>query len=387
MVSSQRAPVRSRRRAIPAGRVVAVTGAATPLGSLVVARLLGSSGVREVVGLGGRPRSARPTTSPTLPVPSGAASAAVRDGVTWRSSRTGGPDEAGLATALRGADVVVHAATALPPPDLGPQRDALVAEVRALLAAAASAGVGHVVLATSAMVYGALPSNAVPLPEGAPLQAAPDDSVVSVWLAVERLAAEASAARSLAVSVVRPAALVGPGVDTVITRHFEGTRLLVVRESRPHWQLCHVEDLAAALATVAVERLEGVLTVACEGWLEQDQVERLSGMARVEMPAAVAFATASRLHRLHVLPTAGSDLAYVVHPWVVSSARLLEAGWRPRFDNVTAFGVLLTELAAQDIAGGRRVGRRDATMGAAGAAVAVVGTAALVRAARRTRRP
>ncbi len=350
MVSSQRAPVRSRRRAAPAGRVVAVTGAATPLGSLVVSRLLGASGVREVVGLGG------------------------------------GPDEAGLAAALRGVDVVVHAATALPPLDLGPQRDALVAEVRALLAAAAAASVGHLVLATSAMVYGALPSNAVPLPEDASMQAAPDDSVVSVWLAVERLAAEASAAGSMAVSVVRPAALVGPGVDTVITRHFDGTRLLVVRESRPHWQLCHVEDLAGALATVAVERLEGVLTVGCEGWLEQDQVERLSGMARVEMPAAVAFATASRLHRLRVLPTAGSDLAYVVHPWVVSSARLLEAGWRPRFDNVTAFGVLLTELAARDTSG-RRVGRRDATMGAAGAAVAVVGTAALVRAARRTRRP
>ena len=66
-------------------------------------------------------------------------------------------------------------------------------------------------------------------------------------------------------------------------------------------------------------------------------------------------------------------------------ARLLAAGWRPAYDNPTSLGLLLEQARGNHAVGARRVGRRDATIGAAGAAVAVVGTAALVRAARRKR--
>lgn len=343
---------------------------------MLVAHLAATAGVREVVALD--------------------ASMGELDGITWRLAAlpgsagaeapldTGRADGA-LARALAGVDVVLHVGAAMPSPGREVPRRDMVRAVRAVLAAAVAAGVPEVALVTSAMIYGALPSNPVPLAEDAPMQAALDDSVVSGWLAIERIAAEAAAEGIVRVSCLRPAALVGPNVDTVITRHFDAPRLLVVRESRPRWQFCHVEDLVAALVMVALGQVTGVLSVGCEGWLEQDQVERLSGMARVELPAALAFATASRLHRMRVLPSAGSDLAYVVHPWVVPSTRLLEAGWRPRYDNVTAFGVLLNELASGRTSAERRAGRRDATMGAAGAAVAVVGTAALVRAARRTR--
>ena len=87
-----------------------------------------------------------------------------------------------------------------------------------------------------------------------------------------------------------------------------------------------------------------------------------------------------------MIPAPASDLQYVVHPWVVPSTRLLEAGWRPTYDNPTALGLLLEQVRGHHTLASRRVGRRDATIGAAGAAVAVVGTAALVRAARRKRR-
>jgi nucleoside-diphosphate-sugar epimerase len=244
-----------------------------------------------------------------------------------------------------------------------------------------------VVLVTSAMVYGALPDNPVPLDEDAPLRALPDGSFVSDLLEIEHLARRAPLAHpGLSVTVLRPATVVGPGIDSIMTRHFEAPRLLVVRDSQPRWQFCHVDDLVAAIEMAALAQVTGIVTVGCDGWMEQSEVETVSGMRRIELPAALAFGTAERLHRIGVIPAPASDLQYVVHPWVVPSTRLHEAGWRPMVDNPTALGLLLEQVSGHHALASRRVGRRDAAVGAAGAAVAVVGTAALVRRARKKRR-
>ena len=96
----------------------------------------------------------------------------------------------------------------------------------------AGRGRNHVVLVTSAMVYGALADNPVPLPEDAELQATADSAWMGDLLEIERLAAQAPRTHpGLLVTVLRPAALVGGGVDTIFTRHFEAPRLLAVKGS------------------------------------------------------------------------------------------------------------------------------------------------------------
>lgn len=358
------APVRSRRT----GRrrpTIAVTGAADGVGAAVAARLVANPEVGKVIGLDDR----RGHT----------------DGVTWRVLDVRDPS---LATRLGSVDAIVHLAvdTGLGV-DRRTQSELNVRGTQTVLTAAAATGVRRAVLVTSAMVYGALADNPVPLAEDAPLRAVPDNALLSDWLEIERLAAAASRTHpGLDVSVVRPAMLVGPGIDSVLTRHFEAPRLLVVRDSAPRWQFCHVDDLAAALEFAALGSVSGILTVGCDGWLEQEEVELVSGLRRIELPATLAFGTAERLHRLGILPAPASDLQYVVHPWVVPSTRLREAGWRPAYDNPTALGLLLEQVRGHHAVAARRVGKRDATIGAAGAAVAVVGTAALVRAARKRRR-
>jgi nucleoside-diphosphate-sugar epimerase len=342
-----------------------VTGAASGLGAAVAARLVANPEVGKVLGLDARRGPA--------------------EGVTWRVLDVRDPS---LATRLDKVDTLVHLAvdTSLDG-DRREQAELNLRGTQAVLTAAAATGVSRVVLLTSAMVYGALPDNDVPLAEDAPLRAVPDGGLLSDWLEMERLAAQAPRSHpGLQVTVVRPATLVGPDVDSVLTRHFEAPRLLVVRDSSPRWQFCHVDDLASALELAATGAVTGVVTVGCDGWMDQDEVELVSGLRRIELPSSLAFGTAERLHRLGVLPAPASDLQYVVHPWVVPSARLLAAGWRPAYDNPTALGLLLEQARGHHALAARRVGRRDATLGAAGAAVAVVGTAALVRAARRKRR-
>ena len=275
-------------------------------------------------------------------------------------------------------------------PDSDPrQRRAFnVRGAQTVLTAAAAGRVGRVVLLSSAMAYGARPDNPVPLAEDAPLAAEADSSVAGDLLEIEQLARRSPRANpGMAVTVVRPAALVGDGVDTLVTRHFEAPRLLAVKGCAPRWQFCHVDDLTAAIEFAVGGGVDGQFAVGCDGWLEQDAVEQISGLKSIELPARLTFGTAQRLHRLGVTPAPAIDLRYMVYPWVVDCAALRAAGWRPRFGNAEALRVLLDQRNGRHAVAGRRVARKEATITAAGATVAVIGTAAIVRRARRHRRP
>lgn len=100
-----------------------------------------------------------------------------------------------------------------------------------------------------------------------------------------------------------------------------------------------------------LEKVDGELAVGCDGWLEQEEVEELSGIRRMELPSAVALGAAARLHRIGLTPSPAGDLAYTMYPWVVSGSRLHDAGWRPAYTNEEVLAQLLDEVS------GRRHGR------------------------------
>jgi nucleoside-diphosphate-sugar epimerase len=365
----ERRPARSSRAGRRTGPVVAVTGAAGPAGAAVAA------GLQLRVGERGGPRRviAVDTRQGDL------------EGPEWRVGDVATPM---VADCLAGAEVVVHVAA---PDDLEAaqaqsrqeRRGRAVRAAQAVATAAAAVGARHLVVVTSAMVLGARQDNPIPLDDDAPVAAAPDDGLVGDLLEVEHvIGLVPSVHPGLALTVVRPAALVGPGVDTVTTRHFEAPRLLVLRGGHGRWQFCHVDDLAAAVVTVVEELVTGAVTVGSDGALADAELESLSGMRRLEVPHGIAFGTAERLHKLGVMSMPGTDLAYVVYPWVVSARRLREAGWEPTYDNAACLAVLQETVKERHAAQGRRLDRRDAALGAAGAAVALVGTAAILRQAR-----
>jgi nucleoside-diphosphate-sugar epimerase len=344
---------------------VAVTGAARGVGQALAIRLAESPLIDRVVAIDDhRGDTAR---------------------VTWRVADVRDPT---LAARLTGVDVLVHADMDTSAATDPRQRRALnVRGAQTVLTAAAAERVGRVVLVTSAMVYGARPDNPVPLPEDAPLLADADGSVAGDLLEIEQLARRSRRVNpGTAVTVVRPAALVGDAVDTLLTRHFEAPRLLAVRGCAPRWQFCHVDDLVSALELAAVGDVTGDFAVGCDGSLAQDEVEELSGLKSIELPARLTFGTAQRLHRLGVTPAPAAELRYMVYPWVVDCSALRTAGWRPSYDNASALTALLAARAGHHAVAGRRIARKDAALtaaGAAGTAAAVLGTAAIVRRARR----
>lgn len=348
---------------------IAVTRAASGVGA-TVAEQLALAGER-VVGLD--------------------ASAGPAADVDWRPGDLSSPSVVG---ALADVDVLVHL---VDDHDLeralreqpAVRRARMLGEARALTTAAGAAGVRRLVLVTSAMVFGARPDNPVPLPEDSPARTHDAEGGVADLVAVEEeTAALAALHPHLELTLVRPGALVGPGVDTLITRHFEAPRLLTLKGTAPAWSFCHAEDLGSALATIAREQVPGQVSVSAWGTLNQAQVEEISGMRRVELSESAARTTADRLHRLGVVPVPAGDLAYVAHPWASEPRALAALGWYPAYDNAACLSVLLEGVRGRHALMARRVRSRDAVgaaaAGAASAAVAVLATAALMR-RRRTR--
>jgi nucleoside-diphosphate-sugar epimerase len=343
---------------------VAVTGAAHGLGHALTAHLAGSDLVRKVIAIDEQRGDVA--------------------GVVWRLADVRDP---ALAGRLADVDVLVHTdVDTSVDTDHRARRAHNVRAAQTVLTAAAAGRVERVILITSAMVYGARPDNPVPLAESAPLRADPDGTLAGDLLEIEHLARRSLRAHpGLSVTVVRPAALVDGTADSLAARHFDAARLLTVKGAGPRWQFCHLDDLVSALELAITGGVAGSFAVGCDGWLEQDEVERISGLRRIELPAGLTFGTAQRLHRVGITPAPVNDLPYLVYPWVVDCQALRAAGWRPAWDNAAVLQALM-EARAGHRAAGRRLPRKEVAITAAGATVAAIGTAAVVRAARRRRR-
>ena len=362
------------------GAAIPLAGSAPRVGVLGAASIPGAR-ILEVVA-----RAARSAGDSRPPV----AIDKLRGRVATAQWRLADPATPAVVRALRDLDVAVwvaaetdlESALRVRPTE---RRERVVRTAQTLVTATAAAGVPRLIVVTSAQVYGAAADNPVPLSEDAHLNGIRDGGIVGDLLAVEDVIEDARRVHpGLSITVVRPAALVGPGIDTVVTRHFEAPRLLTVKGANPAWQFCHLDDLAAAVGVVTCSELGSVLTVGAPGWLSQEQVEALTGMRRIQLSEATALGTAARLHRFGVLPAPASELAHALYPWVIDSARLRAGGWAAAYDNETCVGVMLESIKGRHAVVARRVDRKEAALGAASAAVALVGTAAVLRRARRS---
>jgi nucleoside-diphosphate-sugar epimerase len=251
--------------------------------------------------------------------------------------------------------------------------------VRRLLEAAGDASVPHVVLVSSATVYGAWAGNPVPLSEDAPLRPNPGFAFAADRAEAERLVAEWKDSHpGTTATVLRPAVT----ALSLLERALSGTVGWRPREASRPVQFVAVEDVASAVSLALAERLDGPYNVAPDGWVSDETVRALAGgPTRFPIPERVA-----RLLRA-MWPSKewpGLD-PYTRHPWVVANDRLRAAGWTPAQSNEEAFveagPSLWPELSPKR--------RQEVALAASGAVLvgAVAGVALLVRRARRRRPP
>jgi UDP-glucose 4-epimerase len=333
---------------------VAVTRAAGAVGQALLERLDADPAVTSIIGID--------LDEPAMPVAKLVfRTADVRDRL--------------IALCLEGADVVVHLGL---DEDPAADEDTLFAcnvhGTRNVLEAAAKVGARRFVHLSGASVYGAHPDNPLPLPETAPLRANPDYAPAYHKLLAEELVQEFGDAHpGTQVVVLRPATVIGPGVDHLLARHLEAPRLLLVADHEPPLQFVHVDDLAAALHLAVTGDLAGAYNVAADGWLACDELATVLGRRRVTVPETVAFSLTRALWSKGLGGIPPAALSYLMYPYVVSAARLKAAGWSPLRSNREGLREFAAEHAGWVRLGALRVRTRTLAIGAFAAAGALVG--------------
>jgi len=316
---------------------IVVTGATGNVGTSVVAALARDERVTEIIGLARRlPRLSFPRTR------------WVQADVV--SSR--------LTDHFRDADAVIHLAWLIQP-----SRDEAMLEAvnvtgsRRVFEAAAEAGVGALVHASSIGAYSPGPSDR-PVDESWPTDGTPTSFYARHKAAAERdLDAVEAAAPSMRVVRLRPALIFKRDAASEIRRLFAGpflpsklvrTSLLPVLPLPAGLvvQAVHTDDVAEAYRLVATdERARGAYNVAADPVLDAAALGRTLGARPIPVPVRAVRVAADLTWRARLQPTPPGWLDMGMNVPVMSTRRIREElGWRPRHGADAALLELLDGL-------------------------------------------
>ncbi|MCU1365975.1 MAG: hypothetical protein JWL72_3019 [Ilumatobacteraceae bacterium] len=267
------------------------------------------------------------------------------------------------------------------------RRESVTTGAAALLETAQQHHVEHLVLVSSAMVYGAWANNPVPLTEDAALR--PDlDFVFARQLAsVEQMVDDwRTSAPGRTATVLRPVVTMAADGTSGLARALAAGMGQRSGEDDPGAQFLHLDDLASAVVIATERRLDGVFNVSPDGWVAGERVRALAGSApKVKLPDRVAEVVARIRWRFQRGPIPPGLRSYTKSPWLVANDRLKEVGWRPTVTNEQAYvegteakwWTMITPKRKQELSLGAMVA---ASLGLATAVVVIV------RRARRRRR-
>ena len=287
---------------------IAVTGGASYLGSRVLRRLVEARGADAVVAVD---VAAPPTTL---------------RGVRHRMVDLTLPGADGrLVEVLRDEDVdtIVHAAFFTTP-----RRDSAYShELESigtlhLAAAAAAAGVRHLLLRSYTAVYGASGQNPNFLTE----DRRPDGHSRLAWVR-DKVEAEDHAFSfsrrypGLGVTVLRFATLLGPGVHTFYTRIFSKRVVPVVLGYDPLVQLLHPEDALSAVDAALARGPSGVVNVVPRGTISLLTALHLANKLTVAVPYVAAYPLAEMWWGTGVGEAPGGFVDYARFPFVAEGEK------------------------------------------------------------------
>ncbi len=309
-------------------KVVLVTGVSRCLGGHLVARLSANSDIGRVLGVDTVP------PSPDLSRRMGRAEF-VR--VDIRNPL--------IARVITDAEVetVVHASLSATPGASGGrsvmQEMNVIGTMQLLAACQRAPSVRRIVLRSSTAVYGSSPRDPALFDEVTTPKDVPGGGFAKDAVEIEEYLRSFVRRRpDVSVTVLRFANIIGPRIDTVLTRYFALALVPTVLGYDPRVQLLHEEDALAVLERAACEELPGVFNVAADGVLLLSQAIRRAGRLPVHVPG-VAIGSVIRLIRgTGLLDFPPDQMRFLNFGRVVDTARLRDRfGFTPRWTTVQAF--------------------------------------------------
>jgi nucleoside-diphosphate-sugar epimerase len=344
---------------------VAVVGATGNLGTALLRRLVVEPAVTSLAGVSRRP----PGATPAPPF----------DAVDWLSVDIGDAAAVPALTAhLRGADAVVHLAWRIQPThDESLLWRTNVDGTRHVLAAAAAAGVPHVVVASSVGAYSPASKDA-PVDETWPTDGIRSSAYSREKVVVERLLDLFEHDHpDVRVARLRPGLVFAGDAASEIARFFLGPFVptsVLGRLRLPFLPLprqlqfpaVHADDVAAAFWTVLAARATGAFNVAAEPVLTPPLLARAlgaGGSRHVPLPLVRALAALTWKLRLQPSDAGWVDIASQCP--TMRTDRIEALGWRPTRSATSALDELVEGMRTGRGGPGPALRRRGAVTGRA----------------------
>jgi UDP-glucose 4-epimerase len=157
-------------------------------------------------------------------------------------------------------------------------------------------------------------------------------------------------------TVLRFASLVGPRIDTVVTRYFALPVVPTVLGYDARLQLLHEEDALAVLERAVARDAPGVVNVAADGVLLLSQAIRRAGRVPLPVPPPAVGLVGRALATARVASFSPEQLRLLDFGRVVDTTRLRTTfGFTPRWTTVQAFDDFVRGRAFHPLAGRERV--------------------------------
>jgi len=239
-------------------------------------------------------------------------------------------------------DTVVHTAYVLPPlHDKALMESINVEGTRNVLAACARAGVGHLLVTSSATAYGFHADNPIPLTETDPLRGNPDFTYAKNKSEIEAILARFAVRNpQIGVTVLRPCFVMGPNMDNPFSDHLKKPLVVLPKETMP-LQFVHETDLMRAILHCLKNKHTGIFNIAGEGTLTVAEMIGLMGNRPVWVPIRLLYplnqiAWTLRFTFLTRFPSPALGLFH--YSWVASPKKFIDqTGFVYRYDSRQAF--------------------------------------------------
>lgn len=250
-----------------------------------------------------------------------------------------------IAKVIRNGDVdtVVHAAAASYAPRSGGRatlKELNVMGAMQLFAACQKApSVRRVILKSTSEVYGSHPHDPVMHTEDSSSRRPPADGFGRDSMDIEAYARGLARRRpDIAVTILRLANMIGPAMDTALSRYLAGPLVPIVLGRDARLQLLHEQDALGALERATMAGRAGTFNVGASGIIMMSQAIRRSGRVTVPVPQSALWAVdslrkATRNSELNV-----DQIEYMSYGRVMDTTRMrTELGFEPKWTTLEAF--------------------------------------------------
>lgn len=210
------------------------------------------------------------------------------------------------------------------------------------------AGVQKIVLMSSTAVYGARPENSAFLSEDHPLSGSRTSGTIRDLVEIEAFCNDfIRQVPQVALTILRFASILGPSIESPITRFLKAPVAPVLLGFDPMMQVIHEDDVVGAIAHAVLNDVPGVFNVADEGVLPLTKLVRLAGKFPVPVIHWFAYWSQDIIgKRSRYTPI---ELDYLRYPWVGDLKKMREEmHFEPHYTS---------EEALREFAGKQRVGR------------------------------